>query len=208
MREQCLRGRRKARFVKTTDSAHRDPVAENVLARDFTAKAPNEKWAGDITYIWTGCGWMYLAVVIDLFSRRVVGWAMADNMRAGLAGDALKMAVGRRCPHPGLIFHSDRGSQYTSAEYQALLAAAGAVCSMSRKGNCWDNAVSESFFATLKKELIHRFHWLSRRDAAAAVAEYIEIFYNNYRMHSSIGYASPAEFEHLNSTPQSAQLAA
>ena len=151
---------------------------------------------------------MYLAVVIDLFSRRVVGWAMADHMRTELAVDALKMAFGRRCPPPGVIFHSDRGSQYTSLAYQALLRSAGAVSSMSRKGNCWDNAPSESFFATLKKELIHRFHWLSRKDATAAVAQYIEIFYNNQRLHSTIGYATPAEFETVNSTPQAASTAA
>ena len=208
MRQEGLAGRPPARFLRTTDSDHDDPIAENLLARDFTADAPNTKWARDITCIWTDCGWMYLAVVIDLFSRRVVGWAMADHMRAELAIDALKMAIGRRCPAAGLIFHSDRGSQYTSRAYQALLRSNGALSSMSRKGNCWDNAPSESFFATLKKELIHRFHWLSRADAAAAVARYIEIFYNNQRLHSSIGYTSPAEFEAIKSTPQSAQLAA
>lgn len=208
MRQEGLVGRTPARFVKTTDSSHDDPIAANILARDFAAEAPNSKWAGDITYVWTAEGWMYLAVVIDLFSRRVVGWAMADHMRAGLAVDALKMALGRRRPDPGLIFHSDRGSQYTSAEFQALLDSADATSSMSRKGNCWDNAVSESFFATLKKELIYRFHWVFREDVVAAVARYIEIFYNNERLHSSIGYASPAEFEAINSTPQPAQKAA
>ena len=139
MREQTLRGCPPRRFVRTTDSDHDDPIAENVLGRDFTADAPNMKWVGDITYVWTASGWMYLAVIIDLFSRRVVGWAIADHMRAELAVDALKMALGRRRPPAGLICHSDRGSQYTSAEYQALLESAGAVCSMSRKGNCWDS---------------------------------------------------------------------
>lgn len=160
------------------------------------------------TYVWTGEGWLYLAVIIDLFSRRVVGWAVADHMRAELAVNALKMALGRRRPPSSLVHHSDRGSQYASSIYQEALGAAGATCSMSRTGDCWDNAVAESFFATLKKELIHRYRWLGRRDAAKAIAEYIEVFYNNHRLHSSLGYVSPADFEALNSTPLPADMAA
>ncbi len=208
MREEGLYGRRPPRFRRTTDSNHDRPVARNMLSRDFTATEPDRKWVGDITYVWTGEGWLYLAVLIDLFSRRVVGWAVAEHMRASLCIEALKMALGRRRPPAELVHHSDRGSQYASEPYQALLEAAGAQCSMSRRGNCYDNAVAESFFATLKKELIHRYRWLERRDAARAIGEYIEIFYNNHRLHSSIGYTSPAEFEALNSNPSSAGMAA
>lgn len=208
MREEGLRGRRPPRFKKTTDSNHGRPVARNVLARDFTADAPDRKWVGDITYVWTGEGWLYLAVLIDLFSRRVVGWAVAEHMRTKLCIDALKMALGRRLPPAELVHHTDQGSQYASAEYQAVLEAFGVHCSMSRRGNCYDNAVAESFFATLKKELIHRYRWLGRRDAAKAIGEYIEIFYNNHRLHSSIGYTSPAEFEAINSNPNQAGMAA
>ena len=208
MREEGLYGRRPARFRKTTDSDHGRPVPGNLIARDFTADAPDRKWVGDITYVWTGAGWLYLAVLVDLFSRRVVGWAVAEHMRASLCVDALKMALGRRQPPRELVHHTDQGCQYVSAEYQAVLSSAGIVCSMSRRGNCWDNAVAESFFATLKKELIHRYRWLDRRDAAKAIAEYIEIFYNNHRLHSSLGYTSPAEFEALNSNPQPAEMAA
>ena len=208
MRQNGLYGRRPPRFRKTTDSNHDRPVAANVLDRDFSASSPDRKWVGDITYVWTAQGWLYLAVIIDLFSRRVVGWAVADHMRAELAVNALKMALGRRCPPTALVHHSDRGTQYASSEYQQALEAAEATCSMSRTGNCWDNAVAESFFATLKKELIHRYRWLDRRDAAKAIAEYIEVFYNNHRLHSSLGYVSPAEFEALNSTPLPADMAA
>lgn len=195
MRENGLYGRRPPRFRTTTDSNHAEPIASNVLARDFSSTAPDRKWVGDITYVWTGEGWLYLAVLIDLFSRRVVGWAVADHLRTELASRALKMALGRRRPPTKLVHHSDRGCQYASTEYNSLLRAAGATSSMSRRGNCWDNSVAESFFATLKKELIHRYRWLSRSDAANAIAEYIEVFYNNHRLHSSIGYLSPAEFE-------------
>jgi putative transposase len=208
MREEGLHGRRPPRFRKTTDSNHGRPVARNVLSRDFAANAPDRKWVGDITYVWTGEGWLYLAVLIDLFSRRVVGWAVAEHMRTKLCIDALKMALGRRLPPAELIHHTDQGSQYASAEYQAVLEAAEVQCSMSRRGNCYDNAVAESFFATLKKELIHRYRWLERRDAKRAIGEYIEIFYNNHRLHSSIGYTSPAEFEAINSNPNQAGMAA
>ncbi len=208
MRERGLTGRRPARFRRTTDSDHGQPIAENVLDRDFQADASDQKWVGDITYVWTGEGWLYVAVLIDLFSRRVVGWAIDSHMRAELTVRALKMALGRRRPPADLVHHTDRGSQYASKEYRAVLADAGMTCSMSRKGNCWDNAVAESFFATLKKELIHRYQWVERADARNAVAEYIEVFYNNHRLHSSLGYASPAEFEALNSTPQTVRMAA
>ncbi len=208
MRREGLRGAVPPRFRKTTLSDHDRRVATNVLGRDFCAARPNQKWVGDITYIWTAEGSMYLAVIIDLFSRRVVGWAAANHMRASLAADALRMALGRHRPPPGLVHHTDRGSQYASAEYQALLASHGIICSMSRSGDCWDNAVAESFFATLKKELIRRYRWLGRVDAARAVAEYIEVFYNNHRLHSSLGYFTPADYETINSTPQVPELAA
>lgn len=208
MRENDIYGRRPPRFKVTTNSDHDDPIADNVLARDFTAAGVDKKWVGDITYIWTSEGWLYLAVLIDLYSRRVVGWAIAEHMRTELATNALKMALGRRRPPSNLVHHTDRGCQYASEEYRAALLGAGVTRSMSRTGDCWDNAVAESFFATLKKELIHRYRWLERRDAAKAIGEYIELFYNSHRLHSSIGYRSPAEFEALNSNPQAAELAA
>lgn len=208
MRENGLYGRRPPRFRVTTNSEHDSPVAANVLARNFKATGADRKWVGDITYVWTGQGWLYLAVLIDLYSRRVVGWAVAEHMRTELPLAALKMALGRRRPPAALVHHTDRGSQYASADYRKALHAAGATASMSRTGDCWDNAVAESFFATLKKELIHRYRWLDRRDAHNAIAEYIEVFYNNQRLHSSLGYCSPAEFEAINSTPQAAKAAA
>ncbi len=208
MRENGLYGHKPPRFRVTTNSKHADPVAPNVLARDFKAAAVDRKWVGDITYVWTGEGWLYLAVLIDLYSRRVVGWAVADHMRTALPLTALTMALGRRRPPCNLVHHTDRGCQYASADYRRALRAAGATASMSRTGDCYDNAVAESFFATLKKELIHRYRWLDRRDASRAIAEYIEIFYNNQRLHSSLGYQSPAEFEAINSNPQAARTAA
>ncbi len=208
MRHKRLYGCPPPRFRKTTDSDHDEPIAANVLARDFSASAPDRKWVSDITYVWTAQGWLYLAVIIDLFSRRVVGWAVADHIRAELAIDALQMALGRRRPLAELVHHSDRGTQYASSDYRKALTVAKATCSMSRTGNCWDNAVAESFFATLKKELIHRYRRLERADAAKAIAEYIEVFYNNHRLHSSLGYVSPAEFEAANSTPLPADKAA
>ena len=183
------------RFQRTTDSDHQRPVAPNVLDRDFDAAQPNGRWSTDITYVWTWEGWLYLAVVLDLFSRRVVGWALQPHLRAELALEALHMALGRRVPAAGLLHHSDRGSQYAADAYQRVLRDHGIVCSMSRKGDCWDNAVTESFFATLKTELIHRQPWPTRRGATDAVAEYIEGFYNPYRLHSSLGYVSPNDFE-------------
>jgi len=165
------------------------------LARQFEPSVPNTVWATDITYVWTWEGWLYLAVVLDLFSRRVVGWALADHMRTELVRNALQMALGRRRPAAELVHHSDRGSQYASDAYRAVLREHGIVCSMSRRGNCWDNAVVESFFATLKTELIHRRSWPTRRAVTTALTEYIEVFYNRHRVHSFLAYHSPADYE-------------
>jgi putative transposase len=195
MREDGLSVRRKRRFVCTTDSKHSHAVAPNLLARDFTASAPNRVWVTDITYIWTREGWLYLAAILDLFSRRVVGWALDASIDRHLALDALAMAVKARRPAPGLIHHSDRGVQYASLDYQAALKGMQAVCSMSRKGDCWDNAVAESFFSTLKNELVHDVEFATRNQARAAIIEYIEAFYNRQRIHSSIGFVSPVHYE-------------
>ena len=195
MREKGLTGKAPRRFRRTTDSSHGLPVAENILARNFAVDMPNEAWVGDITYVRTWEGWLYAAVVLDLYSRRVVGWAVADHMRTELALDALKMAVDLRRPGRGLIHHSDRGSQYASLGYRAELDRHGIVCSMSRKGDCWDNAVAESFFATLKGELIERACWPTKARARAAIIEYIACFYNSKRSHSVLGYTSPVEYE-------------
>lgn len=195
MRSQGLRARRPPRFQRTTDSCHRFPVAANVLARQFAVARPNAVWVSDITYLWTRQGWLYLVVILDLFSRRVVGWALRAQLTRALALDALTMALTKRHPRPGLVHHSDRGSQYASGEYQATLAAHGLVSSMSRRANCWDNAVAESFFSTLKLELARDADWQTHAEATAAVAEYLEIFYNRQRRHSTLGYVTPAAFE-------------
>ena len=196
MRDNDIRAKTARRFrVRTTDSDHDLPVADNLLDRQFDPPAANEVWVADITSIPTREGWVYLAAVEDLFSRRVVGWAMADHMDSRLVVDALELAVQRRLPEEGLLSHSDRGSQYASAHYQALLARHGLTCSMSRKADCWDNAPMESFFASLKKELVHGADFATRAEARAAIFEYIEVFYNNQRRHSSLGYLSPAEYE-------------
>jgi putative transposase len=195
MQERELHGKRRRRFRITTQSNHALPLASNVLARDFSATAPNEKWVGDITYIWTREGWLYLAVLIDLFSRRVVGWSMGESLSTELPLRALTMAVTTRKPPRGLVHHSDRGCQYASADYRHVLEAHGIVASMSRKGNCWDNAVAESFFATLKTELIRDIDFLTRDQARREVFAYIEGFYNRRRRHSSLGYANPNKFE-------------
>jgi len=197
MRAMGLLARRPKRFRVTTDSAHAMPVAENTLDRKFSAAEPNRAWTTDITYVWTREGWLYLSVIIDLFSRRVVGWATANHMRTSLVLAALRMALGRRLPEAGLVHHSDRGSQYASAQYRSTLAELGIVCSMSRKGNCWDNAVSESFFSTIKQELIYRHDWEGRAAASLAIAEYIECFYNTRRRHSHLGFRAPAEHERI-----------
>jgi transposase InsO family protein len=198
MRVQGLRARPRRRYRTTTDSRHGLPVAPNLLARRFAVAKPNTAWVTDMTYIWTPQGWLYLAVIIDLFSRRVVGWAMSERIDRKLALDALRMALAQRRPPPGLIHHSDRGSQYASDDYQQLLAAHGIRGSMSRRGDCWDNAVAESFFASLKLELVYQVQWPSRAAARTALFEYLELFYNRRRRHSSLGYLSPAEYERSN----------
>ena len=195
MKEQDLRGKRRKRFRVTTMSEHDMPIAPNVLERDFTASAPNRKWVGDITYIWTRQGWLYLSVLIDLFSRRVVGWAMGDTLATELPLRALHMAIQTRRPPRGLIHHTDRGCQYASAEYRAVLEQHGIVASMSRKGNCWDNAVAESFFATLKTELVRDLDLLTHDHAKRELFAYIEGFYNRRRRHSSLAYATPNKVE-------------
>ncbi len=198
MRHEGIRARPRRRFRVTTDSSHGLPVAPNLLDRDFTAGQPNRVWVGDITYIWTAQGWMYLAVLLDLYSRRVVGWALRPTLSRELALAALRMALRRRRPAPGLIHHTDRGCQYASQDYRAELAAHGISSSMSRAGDCWDNAPAESFFASLKKELVHGCAFATRTEAYDAIYAYIENFYNAERRHSAIGYVSPNEFE-LNS---------
>ena len=198
MREEGLQGRApRGGRPTTTDSAHAHALAPHLLARQFDVHgvAINRVWVSDITYVPTRAGWLYLATVLDLASRRVVGWAMRDTLDAELAVSALRMAIGTRRPPPGLLHHSDRGSQYACAEYQAVLAAHGMRVSMSRKGNCWDNAVAESFFATLELELIVNAKWETRDDARRAIFRYIETWYNRERRHSTIGYVSPAAYE-------------
>jgi putative transposase len=186
---------RKRKFKSTTDSKHHFPVHANLLDRNFNVSAPNCVWVSDITYIPTDEGWLYLAGVMDLFNKAIVGWSMSQSLRSKIAGDALEMAVGKRKPSAGLIHHSDRGAQYACNEYQKALGDNGMLCSMSRKGDCWDNAAMESFFSTLKKELIHRKRFRTRDEARREIFEYIEVFYNRQRIHSALGYMSPAEFE-------------
>ena len=195
MRENGLVARQKRRFKRTTDSTHAWPIAPNLLDQDFAAEAPDQKWSADISYIWTAEGWLYLAVLIDLFSRRVVGWAVSDRLKKDLALRALRMALVTRHPPRGLIHHSDRGSQYCSIDYQAVLRKHDLLISMSGKGNCYDNAVVETFFKTIKSELIWPVAWQTRRQAENAVARYIDGFYNPIRRHSTLGYQSPVQFE-------------
>jgi putative transposase len=195
MRGHGIAAKTARKFRCTTDSNHDLPVADNLLGRQFNPSEANEVWVADITYIPTREGWLYLAAVEDLYSRMVVGWSMADHMESRLVVDALALAVQRRLPGEGLLAHSDRGSQYASEHYQLLLAKHGIVCSMSRRADCWDNAPMESFFASLKKELIHDADFATRAQARAAVFEDIEVFYNGQRRHSSLGYVSPAEYE-------------
>jgi putative transposase len=196
MQQEHIWAVHKRKFRVTTDSEHGLPIAENLLARDFTAKGPNEKWTADITYIRTREGWLYLAVVIDLFARKIIGWAMRADMKADLPLEALKMAIKARKPGPGLIHHSDRGVQYASELYQEALSQAKMLCSMSRKGNCWDNAVTESFFSTIKRELIYpNGIFASREEARSKIFKYIESWYNRARKHSALEYQSPAEYE-------------
>lgn len=195
MRQHGVVGRKKRRFRKTTDSNHPHPIAPNVLARNFDVELPNTAWVTDVTYVWTQEGWLYLAAILDLFSRRVVGWAASESNDRALAISALDRATTGRMPGAGLVHHSDRGSVYASCDYGDMLVKLGAVKSMSRKGDCWDNAVAESFFATIKGEMIDHEDYPTRGAAIAAIADYIDGFYNPCRRHSAIGYVSPIEFE-------------
>jgi len=195
MSENGLKVRQKTRFKKTTDSDHGGAIATNVLDQDFTADGPDQKWGVDISYVWTAEGWLYLAIVLDLFSRRIVGWQLSDRMKRGLAIDALRRAINLRQPLPGLIHHSDRGSQYCSDDYRRLLRDNGFVASMSGRGNCYDNAMVETVFKTIKSELIWRTAFTTRDQASKAIGRYIEGFYNPRRRHSSLGYVSPLAFE-------------
>jgi transposase InsO family protein len=195
MRQHDLQSRKRRRFrVVTTDSKHGHPVAPNVLARAFAATAPNQTWLADITYVRTGEGWLYLALVLDLYSRKFVGWAMSESMPQELTLAALQMALGWRDPPAGLMHHSDRGSQYAAGDYRKVLAARGITVSMSRKGDCWDNAPMESANGTVKVECVHGVHFKTRAEAAQALVEYFG-YYNTDRMHSSLGYLTPSEFE-------------
>jgi putative transposase len=189
--------KQRRKFKATTDSRHNLPVAPNLLNREFEVAQPNRVWVSDITYIWTAEGWLYLAVILDLFSRQVVGWAINSRINKHLVIAALRMAFWRRRPDPGLLFHSDRGSQYCSNKFQKQLKAYGMVSSMSRKGNCWDNAVSESFFGNLKTERVFFTNYKTRAEASSDVIDYIEMFYNSNRLHSSLGYVSPNDFEKI-----------
>ena len=195
MRENDIKARQKRRFKRTTDSEHSWPVAPNIIDQDFAADRPNEKWGVDISYVWTREGWIYLAVVIDLFSRRVVGWSVGDRLHRRLAIAALQTALTMRRPPEGLIHHSDRGSQYCSIDYQAVLRRHGIQISMSGKGNCYDNAMVETFFKTLKSELVWRTTFFTRAEAERDIARYIDGFYNPVRRHSALDYLSPAQFE-------------
>jgi len=198
MRDQGVRSKTARKFrVRTTDARHAHPVADNLLDRDFAAVRPDRKWAADITYVTTGQGWLFVAAVIDLCTRRVVGWATADHLRAELCTDALAMALARRDPPPdaGLVHHSDRGCQYACGDYRAALAARGIACSMSRAGDCYDNAVIESFWGTLKRELVSHEHYPTRDRARASIFEWIECWYNRRRRHSALDYKSPEEYE-------------
>ena len=198
MRQAGLRGKTRRRFRATTNSNHTLPVAPNRLDRQFQVAEPDRVYVGDITYVATGEGWLYLAVFLDLFSRQVVGWAMSAWMTADLVVDALQMARWRRRPGEGLLVHSDRGSQYASGRFQTMLKDHGYIGSMSRKGNCWDNAPAESFFHTLKTELIHHCRFETREEAKQQIFEYIEVFYNRQRKHSTVGYQTPAEFDQMH----------
>ena len=195
MRDNGLRARQKRRFKRTTDSEHTFPIAPNLIDQDFAATGPNQKWGVDISYVWTREGWLYLAVVINLFSRRVVGWSVSDRLHRSLALAALRRALAIRRPAPGLVHHSDRGSQYCSNDYQAELRRHGVRISMSGKGNCYDNAMVETFFKTLKAELVWRTVFLTRANAEAAIGRYIDSFYNPVRRHSALDFISPAMFE-------------
>ncbi len=195
MRDNGLRPNQKRRFKKTTDSHHSGPIAPNILDQDFAARGPDQKWGVDISYVWTAEGWLYLAIVLDLFSRRIIGWAVSDRLKKDLALTALQRAIALRDPPAGVIHHSDRGSQYCSDDYRKLLRQHGFVSSMSGKGNCYDNAIVETVFKTLKSELVWRTVFQSRRQATQQIGRYIDGFYNPRRRHSALGYKSPCRFE-------------
>ncbi|GAC1568309.1 MAG: hypothetical protein NVS3B14_17110 [Ktedonobacteraceae bacterium] len=194
MRENGIRARHKRRYKVTTDSKHGLPVAENLLARNFTPAAPNQVWTSDITYLWTDEGWLYLAIVLDLFNREVIGWSLKPRMTTAIVTDALTMAWFRRRPAPGVMHHSDRGSQYASHAFQDKLKEFDMTCSMSRKGNCWDNAPTESWFNSFKNERYHGLRYATHAEMKAASFEYIEVFYNRKRQHSTLGYRSPIQY--------------
>jgi len=198
MKDLNLKVKIKRRYKNTTDSNHNLPIAPNILNRDFYASGPDKKYVGDITYIRTGEGWLYLATVIDLYSRKVVGWSMDSTMKVSLVNDALSMAISHRNPDKGLLWHTDRGSQYASYSHKDLLIKYAITHSMSRKGNCWDNAVAESFFKTLKSDLVYDTYFYTRRQAKYEIFEYIEFHYNRVRSHSYLGNLSPSRFEEIN----------
>jgi transposase InsO family protein len=194
MRENGIRARHKRRFKVTTDSKHGLPVAPNLLDRNFTPTGPDQVYSSDITYLWTDEGWLYLAIVLDLFNREVIGWSLKPRMTTDIVVDALTMAWFRRRPAPGVMHHSDRGSQYASQAFQAKLKEFGMTCSMSRKGNCWDNAPTESWFNSFKNERVHGIRYTTHAEMKSTAFEYIEIFYNRKRQHSTLGYRSPLHF--------------
>jgi len=200
MRSDGLAAKGKRRFKATTDSSHDLPTAPNRLNRCFEQKRPNQAWTSDITFIATEEGWLYLATEMDLYSRKIVGWALSDRLTTDLVAGALRMAIERRRPSAGLMHHSDRGCQYASEAFRSILSQHGLIASMSRRGNAYDNAPMESFYSTLKRELIHRARYATRDQAQAAVFEYIEVFYNRQRLHSALGYQAPAEFEARHET--------
>ena len=195
MKKHNIFSKTKRKFKVTTNSRHNLPISSNILNREFTVAKPNTHWVGDISYIWTQEGWLYLATVIDLYSRAIVGWSLQGRMTSKLVEDALFMAITNRNPSSSLLFHSDRGSQYASDSFKKILSKYDITSSMSRKGNCWDNAVAESFFRIIKTELIYHCNYQTREEASQDIFEYIEVFYNRKRLHSSIGYVSPAQFE-------------
>lgn len=197
MKLASVAAKQKKKFKVTTDSKHTLPVAPNLLNRQFEVQEPDRVYVSDITYIWTHEGWLYLAVILDLFSHQVVGWSLSNRMTKKLIMNALRMAIWRRRPAPGLIFHTDRGSQYCSNDFQKMLKTHGMISSMSRKGNCWDNAVAESFFGSLKTERVFFSQYKIREEARRDIVDYIEMFYNSNRRHSYLGYVSPKEFEKL-----------
>ena len=195
MKQHNIFSKTKRKFKATTNSNHKLPISNNILNREFTVTKPNTYWVGDISYIWTQEGWLYLATVIDLYSRAIVGWSLQERMTSKIVEDALLMAINKRKLKTGLLFHSDRGSQYASDSFRKILKKYKIISSMSRKGNCWDNAVAESFFKTIKTELIYHCNYQTREEASQSIFEYIEVFYNRKRLHSSIGYMSPMQFE-------------